>query len=284
MGAHVPTLPAPPTVTPTPSVIVNKEVIDVRTGPGTEYPSIAKLAPATPISIIARNPESTWYQVCCVNGVTVWLEAQAVQVHNDINGIWLVKADASPPAPTPTIALTGITTAIPVSIAGSVTTPLPTSSGQQPNSPLVTPDLPLSVSLSNKGTPTVENINYNALIQNAVRATLTAIVASNTPLPTNTPTPFISAKNNLSDLRTGPGVAYPLISKLGLNIPVPIIGKNQEGGWLQLCCVSGATVWVSITDVTVTNAISAVAWVNVEPPPPPTPTPLTTPTPKASSP
>ncbi|MFN8494241.1 MAG: hypothetical protein U0350_41970 [Caldilineaceae bacterium] len=99
-----------------------------------------------------------------------------------------------------------------------------------------------------------------------------------TPLPTNTPTPFIEIESGAVDLRAGPGIEYPLVAQLGPHIPVPLIGRNQDGTWYQLCCVSGATVWVAALHVQLHHDPSAVAVVNVDAPPPATPTPPQTPT------
>ncbi|MCX6046098.1 MAG: SH3 domain-containing protein [Chloroflexi bacterium] len=93
-----------------------------------------------------------------------------------------------------------------------------------------------------------------------------------TPPPTLTPTPFVAIASGAIDLRTGPGVQYPLVYQLGPNIPIPLVGRNQEGTWWQLCCVSGATVWVAATHVQVHNSPEAVQVVAANPPPPPTPT------------
>jgi hypothetical protein len=109
-------------------------------------------------------------------------------------------------------------------------------------------------------------------------------IPTNTPLPTFTPppsltpTPFIAIDSGAIDLRTGPGVQYPLVYQLGPHIPVPLIGRNPEGTWWQLCCVNGATVWVATTHVQVHNNLGGVPVVGANPPPPPTPTIQPTPT------
>ncbi len=117
-----------------------------------------------------------------------------------------------------------------------------------------------------------------------VTPTATPTIVTFTPVPTNTPvptftpppsltpTPFIAIESGAIDLRTGPGVQYPLVYQLGPDIPVPLIGRNPEGTWWQLCCVSGATVWVAATHVQVHNSPAAVPVVGANPPPPPTAT------------
>lgn len=99
--------------------------------------------------------------------------------------------------------------------------------------------------------------------------------------PTATPTPYIEVPSGLVSLRTGPGLAYPLVAQLGPEIPVAIIGQNPEGTWYQICCVNNQAVWVAKSSVNTVNDASKVALVAAETPPTPTPTgtPTMTPTP-----
>jgi hypothetical protein len=103
---------------------------------------------------------------------------------------------------------------------------------------------------------------------------------SATPTVTSTPTatPFIQSAGGLVNLREGPSDAYPLVAQLGPDIPVAIIGQNPEGTWLQICCVSGDSVWVPRQGVLITNDVSGVPLQDAPPPPPPTPTGTVTPT------
>jgi hypothetical protein len=102
-------------------------------------------------------------------------------------------------------------------------------------------------------------------------------------VPTATPTPYVVVDSGLVALRTGPGIDYPLLAQLGPDIPVAIIGRNDDSGWLEICCVSGQTVWVVTNHVRINNDISGVPVSAAPPPPvptaPPLPTATSTPTP-----
>jgi hypothetical protein len=100
-----------------------------------------------------------------------------------------------------------------------------------------------------------------------------------TPTPTATSTPFVVVEGGLVALRTGPGIDYPLLAQLGPNIQVAVIGRNEDSSWLEICCISGQTVWVVTSHVIVTNDISGVPVSVAAPPPAPTPTPIPTETP-----
>ncbi len=113
----LPTFTPTPTLTPTPFIAVDSGVASLRGGPGVQYPLIAQLGPNLPVALTGRTPDGAWYQICCVNGASVWVAANHVQVYNDPNSVVLVIADASPPAPTPTIPPTPTGTATPTPTA-----------------------------------------------------------------------------------------------------------------------------------------------------------------------
>lgn len=99
-----------PTATPTPYIEIESGLVGLRTGPGVNYPFVAQLGPDIPVALVGRNPQGTWYRICCVNGADVWVAAQHVLVFNDISQVPLINAD---PAPTPTETTTPTPTATP---------------------------------------------------------------------------------------------------------------------------------------------------------------------------
>jgi len=104
-----------------------------------------------------------------------------------------------------------------------------------------------------------------------------------TPFPTVTSTPFIIVPSGLVSLRTGPGVAYPAIAQLGPDIPVTIVGINEDESWVQICCLSEKPAWVSANNVLIPNGIGDVGLVSgITDPPTPTPTSTATETPTAT--
>ncbi len=151
------------------------------------------------------------------------------------------------------------------------------------------------IALPTTATPTPTPTATLDALASPIPPTLTVTpIPTDTPLPTFTPppsltpTPFVAIASGAIDLRTGPGVQYSLVYQLGPNIPIPLVGRNQEGTWWQLCCVSGALVWVAATHVQVHNNPEGVPVVPANPPPPatptipPTPTGTATPTPTAT--
>ena len=102
-----------------------------------------------------------------------------------------------------------------------------------------------------------------------------------TPLPTGTPLPpvYVVTKEE-ANVRQGPGVAYPVVTRLDAGTQVTVVGRNQAGDWWKVCCVNGGDVWISDSLVRADGPLWTVAEVlNVPPPPPPPPTVPVPPTP-----
>lgn len=96
--------PAPtPTNTPNPDPRVTiLQNMNVRTGPGTDYPVIGPGSAGETSNIIGRNADSSWVQIqyTTANG-SGWVYAPLVQLDGDLNMVPLVEV-APPPAPTAT--------------------------------------------------------------------------------------------------------------------------------------------------------------------------------------
>ncbi len=98
-----------PTATATPSdpyFIVNSAWVNVRTGPGNNYPIINAVPQGDRYDIIARNRSSslntTWIEFCCVDGQQVWIYAGLVDLSVDWSTIPISGNIPPPPTFTPT--------------------------------------------------------------------------------------------------------------------------------------------------------------------------------------
>ena len=82
------------------------------------------------------------------------------------------------------------------------------------------------------------------------------------------------------NVRTGPGVDYPIVGKLAQGQSTPIIGKNPEGTWWQIVHPpgSGSLAWVSAdAQYSTASNSGAVQIAQLPSPPPPTATPTSAP-------
>ena len=89
-----------PTVTPTPVIpqVVSSIIVNIRSGPGTNYPVIGSLPPGNPLVAVGRNEQGNWWQVQLGEGAVGWVAGSVVEA-KDVGGISVAQA---PPPPEPT--------------------------------------------------------------------------------------------------------------------------------------------------------------------------------------
>lgn len=97
-------------------------------------------------------------------------------------------------------------------------------------------------------------------------------------IPTVTGTPAgaiakVTREQDQINVRSGPGVDYPIVGVLIADQEVPALGRSLGGDWVQIAYpgVPGGVAWVYSPLVTLIGSVAVVE-------PPPTPTPRTTPT------
>ncbi len=133
---------------------------------------------------------------------------------------------------------------------------------------------------------------------NTPEPTLTP-TASQTPEPavtataTELPAPRVVAQSQ-TNLRQGPGTAYPVVGSMAGGEQADVLGRNAENTWWQVTLADGIAGWVNASLVTANGAVDGVAIAqniptlsptNTRPPAPPTappapPIPVATATPK----
>lgn len=69
---------APPTATPPTTARVNADLVNVRGGPGTNYPIITEIRAGDQITVTGRTEAGDWLQVCCLAGEAEgrWVSSQ----------------------------------------------------------------------------------------------------------------------------------------------------------------------------------------------------------------
>ncbi|QLQ08335.1 MAG: SH3 domain-containing protein [Anaerolineae bacterium] len=92
----------PPTPIPEPAAkaVVNTATMNVRSGPGTNYPITGRATRGTTFDITGRNAAGDWWQVCCVNSQNGWVVGRLVNISGNTSGVEVVSDVAPPPAPT----------------------------------------------------------------------------------------------------------------------------------------------------------------------------------------
>ena len=73
---------------------------------------------------------------------------------------------------------------------------------------------------------------------------LTKIAQSALPAPSVTPqstiTATVTTKNARTNVRSGPGLAFPVVAKVDPGAAFAVTGKSEDQKWWQICCVKGA--------------------------------------------
>lgn len=95
----------PPTPVPTPTsetaqVVVNNATLNVRSGPGTNYPRIGQVHQGDRFEIKGKNRAGTWWQID-FNGRDGWVSADYVRTEGNVSAVQ-VAANIPTPPPTPT--------------------------------------------------------------------------------------------------------------------------------------------------------------------------------------
>lgn len=93
-----PTLASPAiTATPPSDAVVSSESINMRSGPGTIYPSVGVYAQGIALKIVGKEVTNGWLQVKAPNGQVGWMSIALLRVNLDLSTVALV---AAPPTPT----------------------------------------------------------------------------------------------------------------------------------------------------------------------------------------
>jgi len=112
----------------------------------------------------------------------------------------------------------------------------------------------------------------------------TSVAASDVSAPTSGVTAFVTLQDSRLNLRSGPGVAYPVVAKAEPGSRWAVVGRSVAADWFQLRALNGGdSAWAAATYLQIdgdTATLPVVA--DLLPPPEPTPRTLL-PTPAAST-
>jgi uncharacterized protein YraI len=89
-----------PTATDTPAAphVVASKVVNLRSGPGTNYPVVGATRQGQTYAVQGRTADGTWLEVCCIDRHTVWVAASVVATSGDF--ALVVVSQNIPPPPT----------------------------------------------------------------------------------------------------------------------------------------------------------------------------------------
>jgi uncharacterized protein YraI len=96
-AAPAPAAPAAPPVPTDRVTLASGQVVNLRQGPGTNYPVVGQLAPGQRVDVTGKNPEGTWWEVNA-NGRKAWVIGQLVTVSGDAGSVAVAENIPEPPA------------------------------------------------------------------------------------------------------------------------------------------------------------------------------------------
>jgi uncharacterized protein YraI len=82
----------------TPQVQFTSPHTNIRSGPGTQFQILETANQGDAMQITGRNQNSTWWQICCVEGLAGWVANSVVTTKGNLNTVPIVK-DAPLPNP-----------------------------------------------------------------------------------------------------------------------------------------------------------------------------------------
>jgi uncharacterized protein YraI len=96
--AEEPAAPAPPqpaTGGPTPKLIVNTALVNLREGPGTDFAIVTIVDRGYELEITGKNSAGDWWRVCCVGEQAGWIAAEFVDTDGPVDQVPLAEGGAS---------------------------------------------------------------------------------------------------------------------------------------------------------------------------------------------
>ena len=68
-------------------VVVNSPLVNVRTGPGTEYEVVTMVERGAEYDIVAKNSDGSWWKVCCIEGAEAWIISEYVDTDGPVDSV-----------------------------------------------------------------------------------------------------------------------------------------------------------------------------------------------------
>jgi hypothetical protein len=75
--------------------VISDDLINIRRGPGLEYPPIKLGMRGDEFTIIGRSADDLWWQICCVDELPAWVSKTYVEVDGAVDAIPVADPDAA---------------------------------------------------------------------------------------------------------------------------------------------------------------------------------------------
>ncbi len=196
-------------------------------------PIAATLQVGATLTITGRSADGAWFAAYLADGVAGWVPAAQVRVFGDANQLETVQESLGPAV---------------------VATLIAEASKPQESISAVTVRLTATAAASTASASTGDASPQTTPVPPAAAPEITG--------------PAITIIVEGANLRTGPGTDYPVVGGLYQDEKAPLLGRNQNGDWLQVQ-LPETIAWIFAPLVETTLPIAELPFID----PPPTPEP-----------
>lgn len=80
--------------------VVNSPLVNVRSGPGTDFEVVTMVERGAEYDIVAKNGDGTWWMICCIDGAEAWIVGDYVDTDGPVDSVPVAgQPAATVPAP-----------------------------------------------------------------------------------------------------------------------------------------------------------------------------------------
>ena len=230
------------------ATIVNADAVNVRSGPGENFPVVRGLARGQQVGLVGRNADGSWVQL---QGGAEWVKASFVQPYDNYNLANLpVTSGGSAPQPQPPSASLVLATVV-------NTDRLNVRSGPGPNYRAIrglvfgqqvalvgrNADGSWVQLQTDGGRQEWVNARYVSAYggYNLMNLPVTSDTTPDAPPPSSTLIVANVVNANRLNARSGPGESFPVVRQIPRGQEVRLVGRTIDSSWVQL---EGGAGWV----------------------------------------
>lgn len=236
-------------------------VLNLRSGPGFNYPVTGSVYQGLQVSAIGRNAANTWLKVRLSDGQEGWLGAQYVQLSIPIGNLPVLDGTTTP-----------TTTVTPTPPATTYWANVNTGAANVRSGPgigygivtVVTQGQYVSLLARNNISSWAKVQLTNGTVGWINASLLNANVAINTLPVENVQTITNSGVVNTSALnvRTGPGINYGVTAVVYQGQGVALIGRNADSSWVKVRLTNGTVGWINSAYIQTTTTLNSLPITN----------------------
>ncbi len=232
---------------------INEGMLNIRSGPGVEFPAIATIGYNSYVQVLGRDARTSWVKVLTQTGHEGWLNSIYTTMSVKLENLPIVSA-----APSPTKTAQPAPTVQPMEPKplSNITAVISTGMLNMRSGPSTAHDvirhLPHNQIVSVLGRASRFNawvkVRTNSGSIGWINASFTEMNAELDALPilesSASPYGSVTVISNGSNLRAGAGTNYAIITGVPYGSVLDLFGQNEDGSWYKVKTANGTDGWV----------------------------------------